>query len=398
MLGGIEGDRGLAAALRAEIAVSFMGIGLYRAPVAAGITHRPAVFIGDAVLEDHLLVHCLLVFLLGQVALLLHFVQDAELAVAVPPRAVPFLPLVHIDTGGVGVKHGGVVGDADKAGTFRHGQVLQFLAEVGRRRALDTEAALAQIDLVQIPLHDQVLIIFPLKHLGTENLHDLSLNGNALFLGHVLDQLLGNGGAAELGVAAKEHIGTGFDGGDPVHALVLIKPLILDGNGGIDQGLGNLVQGSRLPVRGGINLLQKLNISAAVHIVNKGGLVHVITVNGPVRRFGKDIILQIHAQGSHKHNAADDQNQRDRNGGADSDFKSRQRNRKDSVQELDNPVGIPLLPGLFDPLSVFLFICHWDTSDSPADTGKNHCLATSKNCFLRCSLFVNRSHGTEPFV
>ena len=373
MLRSIEGDRGLAAAFRAEIAVSFMGIGLYRTAVAAGVAYRPAVFSGDAVLEDHLLAHCLLVFLLGQIALLLHFVQNAELAVAVSPRAVPFLPLVHIDAGGIGVKHGGVVGDTDKAGAFRHGQVLQLLAEVGRRRALDAEAALAQIDLVQVPLHDQVLIILPFKHLGAEDLHDLSLNGYALFFGHVLDQLLGNGGAAELGVAAKEHIGTGLDGGDPVHALVLIKPFVLDGNGGIDQSLGDLIQGSRLPVRGGINLLQKLNISAAVHIINKGGLVHVVTIDGPVRRRGKDVLLQIHAQGSHKDNAADDQDQRHRNGSADGDFKSRQRNRKDSVQELDNPVGIPLLPGLFDPLSVFLFICHWDTSDSPADAGKNHC-------------------------
>ena len=108
-----------------------------------------------------------------------------------------------------------------------------------------------------------------------------------------VNQLLGNGGAAELGIAAEEHIQAGFHGGNPVHTLMFVKTLILNGNRSIDQCLGNFRQGCHLPVCGSIDLLELLNISGTVHIIHKGGLVHAIVINGPVGCLCQNILLQV---------------------------------------------------------------------------------------------------------
>src|SRR5699024_4604210 len=93
------------------------------------------------------------------------------------------------DTDRIGVEQRGVIGNADQAGAFGNGQVLQLFAEILSRCTLDTVAAPAQIDLVEIILHDQIFVVFPLKQLGTENFHNLTLHGDAFFTGMVLDKL-----------------------------------------------------------------------------------------------------------------------------------------------------------------------------------------------------------------
>ena len=290
-LGGVLVHRGPAAALGAEIVIALLVEGDHGGGIAAAVALGPAVLRGDALLEDHLLGHGLVILLLGQVALVQHFGKHVELAVPVPARAVPDLALILKGILGVGVEQRGIVGDADEAGALRHRQALELLAEIGGSRALDAVAALAQKDPVQVLVHDDVFVVFLFKHLGPEDLHDLSLHGDACFLAHVLDELLGNGGAAELAVSAEEHIHAGLYGGDPVHTLVLVEPLVLNGHGGVDQVLGNFVQGGNLTVGGGINLLELLNISVAVHIVKERGLFQIVVIDGPVGGLGKNIVL-----------------------------------------------------------------------------------------------------------
>ncbi len=286
VLGGVGRDRGQVAADRAVvIPVLSNGKIAPGAGVAAGqvFADGPPVFIGNAFLEDQLLVHGVLVFLLGQIALLIHLFQHIELPDTVPPRAVPLFPSEHIDVIGMGIVEGGVVGNADQACALGHGQVLQLLAEILRGGALHAVAAPSQVDTVQVLLHNHVFIIVPFADLGTENLHDLPLNGDALVAGGVFHQLLGDGGAAELVAAAEEHVEAGLHRGDPVHALMLVEPLILNGHHSVDHGLGDFLQIGPLTVGGGIDLLQLLDVSRGVHIINKGSFLQNIIVQGPVR-------------------------------------------------------------------------------------------------------------------
>ena len=287
----------------------------------------------------------------------MHLVQHVQLAPAVPFLAGLLFALVLKHGLGIGVKQRGVVGDADKGCTLSRSQALQLLAEVFRCSTLDTVAAPAQIDPVQVLLHNEVLIVFPLKELGAENFHDLSLNGDALFLGHVLHQLLGDGGAAEVGVGAEEHIDTGLHGGDPVNTLMLIEALVLDSHGGIDQRLGNIFQLCPLPVGGGVDGLQQLNVAALVHIVGKGSFLHIVVTDGPVCSFRQDILLQVITQGAHKHDTADQHDQNNGQRCADGDLQKRNRGGPKSIKNLQQPMGIPLLPGLLRSPSEIL-ICH----------------------------------------
>ena len=255
MLGSVRADRHLLAALGAVAGISLAGKVAAGVLIAAVVADRPAVGVVDALFEHHFLSHGRIVLLLGQVALIQHFAQNVQLTVAVSGSAVPLLALVHIHALGIGVEQGWVIGDADEAGALGSGQILKLLAEILRRGALDAVAATPQVNLVEVILHDQVFVVFPLENLRPENLHDLSLNGDAFFTGVVLDELLGDGGAAELLVAAEEHVQAGLHGGDPVHALMLIEPLVLNGHGGVNQVFGNFVNGRPLAVGGGINLL-----------------------------------------------------------------------------------------------------------------------------------------------
>ena len=345
-----------AIALRAVVASLLAVEGGNCAGITAVVTVRPAILGIDTLLEDHFLGNGLVMLLLGQITLGQHFGEDIQLTVAVPSGAVPHFALVLEDIFRVRVEQRGVIGNADQAGTLSGGQALQFLAEIGGGSALDAVAALAQINTVQVLIHDDVLIVLLFEHLGPEYLHDLPLHRNAVLLTDVLNQLLGDGGAAELAVAAEEHIHARLDRCDPVHALMLIKPLVLNGHGGIDQILRDLVQRGDLPVRGGINLLQLLNISAAVHIIKKRGLFQVVVVNGPVRGFRQNIILQIVSQSAHEHHAADQQDQDHRQSGAQRDLQQRQRRAPQSIDRFQRPVGIPVLADLL--ISPFLFVCH----------------------------------------
>ena len=358
MLGGVLADGSLIAAPGAEIQVALAGIGAHRAAVAAVVAHRPAVGLVDAVLEYQGLIVGGDILLVRQVALVQHLAQDAFLAVAVALLAVAHLALVHIHAGGVGVEQRGVIGNADQAGTLRHGQALQLLAEVSGGGGLDAIAPLAQVDAVEVLLHNDVFVVFLFQQLRAENLHHLSLHGDALFIGGILDQLLRDGGAAELGVAAKEHIGAGLHGGDPVHALMLVKPLVLDGDGGIHQRLGDLIPGGGLAVGGGINLLKQLDIAVAVYVVHVGGLFDIVILIRPVLGLLQNVVLKIFRQCAHKHHAADQADQQHRRRRADGDLGGGKHRGAGGINQLYRPVRIPFLADFFPSSIVLFLICH----------------------------------------
>ena len=144
-----------------------------------------------------------------------------------------------------------------------------------------------------------------LKAQRPEDLLHLTAHGHIVLIGQVLDELLGDGGAAEGGPAAQEHIGAGLHRSDPVHALVLEEPLVLDGHRRVHQILGNLVVGNPDPVDAGVDLLQLHHLVVLVHIVDERGLVQVDVFQGVVG-IGDHILLQIVAQVAGEHHAGDE--------------------------------------------------------------------------------------------
>ena len=145
---------------------------------------------------------------------------------------------------------------------------MQFLAEIGFRRTLDTAAALTQINTVQVFLNDRLFVVVLFHQRGAEKFLHLTLHSNTVVLCDVFDQLLGNTGAAHCGFA-KEHIGKRLDGREPVNALMLIEALVLDSDRCIDQGFGDLLIVRLLPVGAGVQFLQHLDLPVVVDTVNR---------------------------------------------------------------------------------------------------------------------------------
>ena len=345
--------------LGAVVIVSFIPEGCHNSLIAAPVilTYDPAVLVLNAFLKDHLLGHGFLIFLFGQLALVMHFRKDSQLAAAVALGTVAFLPFPHVHALGIGIEDRGIVGNTDQGRAFRGGQALKLLTEIFGSGALNSVAATAQIDPVQILHHDLILGVDPFAELGPENLHDLTLNGNTLLLSGILDQLLGDGGAAEIAVS-EEHIHAGLDRSDPVHALMLIKPLVFNCHGSVDHRLGDLVQGSHLTIHHGVDLLQLLNITVAVHIIQEGCFLHTVILNGPALRLRQNVILQVVAQCTHKDHAAYQNNHNNRGCRANGDLQYRKSHGQKGIQCFQQPVGIPLLTGLLCSPSGLLFIFH----------------------------------------
>ena len=192
--------------------------------------------------EDKLLRHGSIVLLLGDVLLLQHSVQNGLLTLFVEVTGglnLSCLLIFHFQ-GTQGIILRGVVGNPDQAGTFRQGKLRNVLAKIGVRGGIHPVASLPQINVIEVRLQNIFLAVLFLKLQGAEYLHDLSLDGHLIVAGHVFNQLLGEGGPA-LDVLASKHQGYGLRRPDPVHAVVLIKTLVLNGHGGILKILGNLL-------------------------------------------------------------------------------------------------------------------------------------------------------------
>ena len=135
----------------------------------------------------------------------------------------------------------GVVGDADQAGALGQRQLAGTLAEIGAGRRLHAVAGLTQADTVQVCLQDLVLVIALLQLQRPVDLRHLTLDGDLIIAGDVFDQLLGDGGTA-LYAPSRQGTEDGAHRTDEVHALVLFKALVLNGDGGILHVLGNVLQ------------------------------------------------------------------------------------------------------------------------------------------------------------
>ena len=177
--------------------------------------------LGLAALEVQLLVLGLGVLGVADVALLVHLAQDGLLPVLVVLDAVE------------GAVVRGQVHDADDAGALGERELAGLLAEVGLRRRVYAVAALAEVDGVEVPLYDFVLVVLLLELQRSENLHQLSLDGDLVLAGEVLDELLRYRGAAEVVAHPEEHIEDRADGAVPVHALVVVEALVLNGYEGV---------------------------------------------------------------------------------------------------------------------------------------------------------------------
>ena len=174
--------------------------------------------------------------------------------------------LIHLDDHGGRALHvvvpvvdrivnGGVVGDADQAGTFGQIQLTRFLVEVLVRSSIDAVALAAKVDIVEVHLQDLFLGVGLFKLQRREDLQHLAFDGDVVVIRNILDELLGQRGAA-LHITTGKHIDHRTCGALPVHAVVLPEALVLDRHRGVDQILRDLVIGHPDTVLPGIERLE----------------------------------------------------------------------------------------------------------------------------------------------
>ena len=213
-----------------------------------------------------------LVFLLRlDVALVVHLLEDDLL---------PVLVGLGVEIGVVGA---GVVGDADDAGTFRRRQLALVLAEILQGGGLDAVAAVAEKDRVEIPFDDLLFCIGLFQLQGAEDLRQLALDGEVVVVGHVFQQLLGEGGAAEHVVrVAEEHGVESAEGAEPVHAVVVIEAVVLDGDGGLLEPGVQVFVVHPLPVtlEAGQAFQHFPLLAVLVEVIDGAGLVQAEFVQG----------------------------------------------------------------------------------------------------------------------
>ena len=257
----------------------------------------------------------LVVLLLADLPLLQHLREHQLLPPLVQVQGGDGLPrlLVHIAVGGVGAVQRGVVGDGDEAGALGQGELAHRLSEVFIGRGAHPLAPAAQEDDIQVVGDGVLLGVVPVELQRLEDLGDLALDGDVVLLGEVLDELLGDGGAA-LDVLPGEHVQDGGRRALPVHAVVLQEALVLDGDGGFDEILRDLVivhpdgagiggHRGQLPVLAGILVL----------IVHDAVLAQGVVVQVQ-RRLGQDDRFDVHRReagqkgaggDAHEHQGAD---------------------------------------------------------------------------------------------
>ena len=213
--------------------------------IVAGIGGILRVRLGDGTVAAHILAgdgkavgkldilgHGGVILFLVDLALREHLAEDGQLA----------LPVVLAGPGAdEGIVHGGVVGDAHHAGALGQRQLGHILAKIHPRRRHHAGATLAEVDLVQVGFKDLVLLVALFQLQCAVDLRDLALDRHLIVAGDVLHQLLGDGGAA-LHVLAEQGVQNGAGGTLPVHAVVLFKPLVLNGHRCILKVLGNVLQ------------------------------------------------------------------------------------------------------------------------------------------------------------
>lgn len=117
-----------------------------------------------------------------------------------------------------GIIFRGVIGNTHNGGALRHIQFADILTEVGLSGGLDTIAARAEIDRVQV-VGNNVLLADALFILQSPaNLPELPAHSNVCIIVHLPQKLLGDGGTAA-GVPAQEGVADRRRRPHPVHSL-----------------------------------------------------------------------------------------------------------------------------------------------------------------------------------
>ena len=146
-----------------------------------------------------------------------------------------------------GVEGVGAPGYGCKAGALRQIKLGYVLAEVFQRCCLYAGGGTAEAYAVKVCFQYLLLTAVLFKVIGTEHLTQLSVPGLAVVLCNVLDELLGDGGAAEASApeqgAVQHLVDKGGECPEPVYTGVLVELLVLNVYKGILHVFGHLVKG-----------------------------------------------------------------------------------------------------------------------------------------------------------
>ena len=128
-----------------------------------------------------------------------------------------------------------VVGQARENRAFGQRQLGYVLIEITVGRGLHAIAAVAEVDRIKVHGQDAVFVVdLILQRNRAENFIDLTLDRVVFLVGRVFNQLLRDRRAAVL-VAADQPALDRAERALPVHAAVLVKAFVLDGDGSILQ-------------------------------------------------------------------------------------------------------------------------------------------------------------------
>ena len=132
-----------------------------------------------------------------------------------------------------------------QVGGLGQAELTHVLAEVGPRRRPDAVGAAAEVDRVEVPPEDLLLVELALELHGQHRL--LHLPGDAALGGQVdvLHVLLGDRGTALLHAAAADVVVERAGDAHRVHAAVLEEVAVLGGEHRVDQDGGDLVERAR---------------------------------------------------------------------------------------------------------------------------------------------------------
>ena len=148
---------------------------------------------------------------------------------------------------------------------------------------------------------------------GPENLQNLPLDRHLLLGGQVLDELLGDGGAA-LDVTTGKHGQHASGCADPVHAVVLPEAVVLNGDGGVDEVLGNvlILHPDAVAVRA-VDGAQLLKAAAAVGVIHGAGEGHIYNKVAQIQiGLRHDHLLNIDRRKAGQKRAGGDAHQKER--------------------------------------------------------------------------------------
>ena len=152
---------------------------------------------------------------LRDLALVIHLIEDVFAAAVIVFGIEQRIPV------------GRVLRDAGDRRALRQRAVADALAEIQLCRRFHALTVVAVVDDVEIRLQDLLLGVFLLQLERLADLAQLSGDGHLVVVGDVLDQLLGDGGAA-VGTPAADKRADSGGGSCPVNAVVVKKALVLD--------------------------------------------------------------------------------------------------------------------------------------------------------------------------